>query len=109
MHEFAYGTHTMNKHFGYVRNPFDTERTVGGSSGGSGAAVGSGVFAAALATDTGGSIRVPATWNSTYGYKPTVGRWSADFGIKMTHTNDTIGPITNNIEDIILLDNVITG
>ena len=109
MHELAYGTHSMNKHFGYVWNCFDTERSAGGSSGGSGSSVGAGVFVTSLGTDTGGSIRVPATWNGAYGYKPTSGRWANDFGVKMTHTNDTIGPITTNIDDIIHIDNAITS
>ncbi|CDW83142.1 UNKNOWN [Stylonychia lemnae] len=62
MHELAYGTTTMNEHYGYVRNPYDTSRTAGGSSGGSGALVGAGIFQAALGTDTGGSIRIPAAY-----------------------------------------------
>ncbi|CDW72721.1 UNKNOWN [Stylonychia lemnae] len=109
MHELAYGVSTLNAHFGKVRNPYDSERSVGGSSGGSGAVVGSGVLPISLGTDTGGSIRIPATWNGVVGYRPTIGRWFPNYGIKMTNTLDTIGPIATCMDDILLVDQLVTG
>ena len=102
MHETAFGTTTNNAHYGPARCAMDYERSAGGSSGGSGVAVGNGTLPIALGTDTGGSIRIPAASNGCVGYKPTIGRWPADYGLKMTHYRDTIGPIGNCMSDIVL-------
>ena len=64
---------------------------------------------AAHGGDGGGSIRIPAHTNGAFGYKPTIGRWPADYGIKMTHLRDTVGPITRSADDIALLDEVMQG
>ncbi len=108
MHEFAYGTTTNNAYYGPARCAQDPERSAGGSSGGSGGAVGLGTLPIALGTDTGGSIRHPAASNGCVGYKPTIGRWPADYGIKMTHERDTIGPIATCMEDVVLFDEIVT-
>lgn len=75
MAELGLGTATKNQFFGTPRNPHDTERTTGGSSGGSGGCVGSGIVPFSLATDTIGGIRIPASCNGIVGYRPTVNRW----------------------------------
>ena len=108
MHEMAHGTSSLNETYGYVLNPRDSQRIASGSSGGSASAVGAGVAMASLGTDTGGSIRIPAAFCGVYGYRPTVNRWPADFGLKCSHIRDSVGPITNNINDIILLDSLIS-
>ena len=76
MHELAYGITSANPHFGAVRNPWNPEHSPGGSSGGSGAAVAAGMVYAAMGSDTGGSIRIPASFCGTVGLKPTYGRVS---------------------------------
>ncbi|MCA9845607.1 MAG: Asp-tRNA(Asn)/Glu-tRNA(Gln) amidotransferase GatCAB subunit A, partial [Dehalococcoidia bacterium] len=73
LHEFAFGTTSMNEHYGAVHNPWDLSRHPGGSSGGSGAAVAAGVVFGAIGTDTGGSIRMPAALCGTAGLMPTYG------------------------------------
>src|SRR5438128_12522781 len=74
MHELAYGITSNNPHFGAVHNPWNTEHIPGGSSGGSGAAVAAGIVYAAMGSDTGGSIRIPAAYCGTVGLKPNYGR-----------------------------------
>src|SRR4051794_31019488 len=93
-----------------VRSALDFERTGGGSSGGSGGVVGMGITPAALATDTGGSIRAPApaSFNAAYGYRPSSDRWPHDHEIMLSKTRDTLGPIATNVEDIQLQDEVVT-
>src|SRR5687768_13489298 len=76
MHECAYGITSSNPHFGAVRNPWNTDHIPGGSSGGSGAAVAAGICYAAMGSDTGGSIRIPASFCGTVGLKATYGRVS---------------------------------
>ena len=76
MHELAYGVTSSNPHFGAIRNPWNTDRVPGGSSGGSGAAVATEMCLAAMGSDTGGSIRIPAAFCGTVGLKPTSGRVS---------------------------------
>src|SRR6185437_15030786 len=73
LHEFAYGATNDNTHYGPCRNPWDLGRIPGGSSGGSGAAVAAGLCAAALGTDTGGSVRIPASYCGVVGFKPSYG------------------------------------
>jgi Asp-tRNA(Asn)/Glu-tRNA(Gln) amidotransferase A subunit family amidase len=109
MHEFAFGTTSKNKHYGPAKSAFDKERTAGGSSGGSGGCVGTGTVPIALGTDTGGSIRIPATSNGVIGYKPTINRWPCDYGIKMSHFRDTVGPLGVSMDDIVLLDYIVSN
>jgi aspartyl-tRNA(Asn)/glutamyl-tRNA(Gln) amidotransferase subunit A len=109
MHEFAYGATSQNPHYGACRNPWNLERIPGGSSGGSGAAVGAGLCAAALGTDTGGSVRIPAALNGVSGLRPTTGRVSNRGVFPITWTFDTVGPLARSVEDAGLVLSVLAG
>lgn len=108
MNEFAMGTTTYNKYYGTAKNAFDDTKIAGGSSGGTGGAVGSGAVPWGLGTDHSGSIRIPSAYNGIVGYKPTVNRWPCDFGIKASHFKDTCGPMTLDMEDLALIDSIVT-
>jgi aspartyl-tRNA(Asn)/glutamyl-tRNA(Gln) amidotransferase subunit A len=99
LHEFAYGITSTNPHFGAVRNPWDLDRIPGGSSGGSGAAVAAGIIAMATGTDTGGSIRIPASFCGVTGLKPTFGLISKKGVMPLGWTMDHMGPITKTVRD----------
>jgi aspartyl-tRNA(Asn)/glutamyl-tRNA(Gln) amidotransferase subunit A len=103
MHEFAYGVTTENPHYGPARNPWDLERITGGSSGGSAAAVAAGLCYGSIGTDTGGSIRIPASLCGVVGLKPGIGRVDAQDVIPLSRTLDVVGPITRTVEDAALL------
>ena len=109
MHEFAYGTTTNNPHYGPTRNPWNLDCVPGGSSGGSGAAVAAGLCAAALGTDTGGSIRIPAAACGVVGLKPTYGRVSRCGVVPLSWSLDHVGPLTKTVEDAALLLTVLAG
>src|ERR1700760_1788528 len=109
--EFAYGGWGTNQHLGTPWNPWDpsTHRTPGGSSSGSGVAVAARMAPWAIGTDTGGSVRVPAAWNGITGLKTTIGRISTFGVLPLSHTLDTPGPITRDVEDAALLLTVLQG
>ena len=99
MHEHAYGITSTNPHFGAVRNPWDIERIPGGSSGGSTAALSAGLCSFSLGTDTGGSIRIPASFCNVSGLKPTFGRVSRHGVFPLGHTFDHMGPFAVTVQD----------
>ncbi len=109
MHELAYGITSNNPHYGAVRNPNDLERIAGGSSGGSAAAVGAGMAFAAMGSDTGGSIRIPASFCGVVGLKPTYGRVSRFGALPLAFSLDHIGPLTRSVKDAAILLGLIAG
>jgi aspartyl-tRNA(Asn)/glutamyl-tRNA(Gln) amidotransferase subunit A len=104
LHELAFGATSDNPPpFGPVRNPWDAERTPGGSSGGSGAALAADLCVAALGTDTGGSVRIPASLNGVSGLRPTYGSVPNAGARHVAWTLDTIGPMARGVDDLALL------
>ena len=110
MHEFAYGVTTNNPHYGPARNPWDLSRIPGGSSGGSAAAVAAGLCYGSIGTDTGGSIRIPASLCGIVGLKPTFGRVSVAGVIPLSPRLDCVGPLARSTADAaLLLDPIFAG
>lgn len=109
MDEFAMGGSGENSAYGPTKNPWNLECVPGGSSSGSAAAVCAGMCAFALGTDTGGSIRQPAAFCGVVGWKPTYGRVSRSGVIPMTSSTDTMGLLTQTVEDAVLVQEVIAG
>jgi aspartyl-tRNA(Asn)/glutamyl-tRNA(Gln) amidotransferase subunit A len=108
-HEIALGVTGVNPHYGAVRNPWDLARITGGSSSGSAAAVAAGMCLAALGTDTGGSIRIPASLCGVVGLKPTYGRVSMRGIFPLSWNLDHAGPLTKTVRDAAILLQVMAG
>ena len=109
LHEFAFGVRSYNPVIGQARNPYDLARIPGGSSGGSGIAVATGMADMALGTDTGGSVRIPSAINGVSGLRPTVGRISNHGSFPVSATHDTIGPMARSVSDVARLFAVMAG
>lgn len=108
-HELALGASSVNPVSGTPRNPLDPTRTAGGSSGGAAAAVASGLVPAALGTDTHGSVRIPASFCGLFGFRPTVGRYPTGGLVPVSPSRDTPGPLARSMDDLLLLDAVLSG
>ncbi len=109
MDEYAYGFTTENAHDGTTRNPHDASSVAGGSSGGSAASVAAGLGAVALASDTNGSIRVPASFCGIFGLKPTYGRLSRTGVFPFVFDLDHVGPLARTAEDLALVYDALQG
>jgi len=109
MQEFAYGGTSVSSHFGPVRNPINTQHIAGGSSGGSAAAVASGMCFGALGTDTGGSVRQPAAFCGLIGLKPSYGHVSTRGVFPLSWSLDHVGPICRTVQDVAIMLDAISG
>jgi aspartyl-tRNA(Asn)/glutamyl-tRNA(Gln) amidotransferase subunit A len=109
LHEFAYGGTSSISYFGPVHNPWALNRVPGGSSGGSAAAVATGLCFGALGTDTAGSLRIPASYCGIVGFKPTYGRVSKRGVVPLSWTLDHVGPLSRTVEDAAILLSVIAS
>jgi len=107
LHELAIGVTSANAAFGVVRSALDPELVAGGSSGGTGAAVGSGICSLGLGTDTGGSVRVPAAFNGIWGFRPSTWRYDRGGVVSVSARRDTIGPMADSLAGIRALDTVL--
>jgi aspartyl-tRNA(Asn)/glutamyl-tRNA(Gln) amidotransferase subunit A len=108
-HEFAWGITTENPHFGRTANPWDPSRTVGGSSGGSAAAVAAGLADIALGSDTLGSIRIPSALNGVSGVRPATGTFSLDGIFPLALGLDTVGPFADDLDSVRRTYEVLAG
>jgi len=109
MHEWAYGATNTTSRFGPTRNPCNPDHITGGSSGGSAAAVAGGIVTAALGSDTGGSIRIPASACGIYGFKPTYGRASRHGVLPLSWSLDAPGPLAASLDDLAVLLSCLLG
>jgi aspartyl-tRNA(Asn)/glutamyl-tRNA(Gln) amidotransferase subunit A len=111
MSEFAYSAIGLNPHYGTPRNPNDAKshRAPGGSSSGSGVVVAAGLAPLAIGTDTGGSVRIPASFNGVVGYKASTGRFPMEGVFPLSRTLDTPGPLAKTVEDCVLADAALRG
>jgi aspartyl-tRNA(Asn)/glutamyl-tRNA(Gln) amidotransferase subunit A len=109
MHEFAFGTTTVNPHYGTALNPWHSVRISGGSSGGSASSLAMSMGLGSMGSDTGGSIRIPASMCGIVGLKPTYGRVSLTGAIPLSWTFDHAGPMARTVEDVTILLNAVCG
>ncbi|MGH7551661.1 MAG: amidase, partial [Longimicrobiales bacterium] len=109
LHELASGITTISSLGGQTRNPYDTTRNPGGSSGGTGAAIAASFAAIGYGTDTCGSIRIPSAFNALFGLRPTKGLASIDGVIPLSHTQDVAGPLARTVADLAIGLDVIVG
>lgn len=109
MHELAFGITSNNRRFGPVRNPWCLSAFAGGSSGGSAAAVACGLADAALGTDTGGSMRIPAALCGIYGFRPSHGRYPKDGVTPLAPSRDVVGPMARDLPLLLALDELLSG
>ena len=109
LHELAYGVTSVNPHYGAVRNPWDPSRIAGGSSGGSAAALAAGIGWGSIGSDTGGSLRIPASLCGVVGLKPTFGRVSCAGVVPLAASLDHVGPIATSVTGAAWLLNAIAG
>jgi aspartyl-tRNA(Asn)/glutamyl-tRNA(Gln) amidotransferase subunit A len=111
MTEFAYSGIGLNPHYGTPRNPSDdrVHRSPGGSSSASGVVVAKGLLPVAIGTDTGGSIRIPASFNGVVGFKTSTGHYPMDGVFPLSRSYDTLGPLAQTVEDCVIVDAVLRG
>src|SRR5258705_8464275 len=114
MHELAFGISGYNEGFFTAqpigtRNPYDRTRIAGGSSSGTGAAIGARLAPGGLGSDTGGSVRIPAALSGAAGLRPTLLRYSQEGVTPISHSRDTVGPMAQTMADVALIDSVVTG
>jgi aspartyl-tRNA(Asn)/glutamyl-tRNA(Gln) amidotransferase subunit A len=109
LHEFAYGVTSVNPHYGAVRNPWDPSRMAGGSSGGSAASLAAGIGWASIGSDTGGSLRIPASLCGVVGFKPTFGRVSREGVVPLSASLDHVGPLGTSVTGAAWLLGAIAG
>jgi indoleacetamide hydrolase len=109
LHELSTGVTSNNAHTGPVSNPYRLDHHTGGSSGGTAAAVAAGLIPVGLGGDTGGSCRIPAALCGCVGFRPTLGRWSQAGCVPISSTRDTPGPLGRSVQDVRMLDAVVTG
>ncbi|MCY3036211.1 amidase [Aerococcus urinae] len=109
MHSLGPGSAGFNPWFGHTRNPFNLDHIVGGSSGGSGAALAAGMAPIVTGTDMWGSLRVPASINGVYGFKPTYGLLSSANNIPTSETHDSTGPMARQVDDLAMLTSVMSS
>jgi aspartyl-tRNA(Asn)/glutamyl-tRNA(Gln) amidotransferase subunit A len=109
MHELAFGITSKNPHYGFVLNPLDTQRIAGGSSGGSAALIASNLLPMCTGSDTGGSVRIPASYCGIVGFKPTYGRVSRRGLLPLSFSLDCPGPLASCVEDCALAMNAMAG
>ncbi len=109
--EFAYSGLGLNPHFGTPLNPYgrDQARIPGGSSSGSAVAVAAGIVPIAMGTDTAGSIRIPAAFNGLVGFRSSCKRYSRDGVFPLSHTLDSVGPLTHSVRDVLVIDDILRG
>ncbi|PLC11471.1 hypothetical protein AUQ48_03425 [Kocuria flava] len=109
LHELSFGITSNNGCHGPVRHPLDPSLSAGGSSGGAAVAVAVGLVPAAVAADTGGSVRIPAALCGVVGFRPTVGRYPSAGILPVSRTRDTAGPMARTVDDVVLLDALLAG